>query len=297
MTSSSSFSPLAQHILSQIPSGSVPVALLAVAINSLPKAFSYEEINTSLLVSKQIEYSVRPLIANQRKREMRKERRWNSKTREMEEFVDDRSRLFHAVEKCDTARVLQLLEVGADLSLETIHKESVLRKACHKGAEMPAEIVKALLAAHPWSEEEVYGCLSSGTYFGIRAEVAAALIPYCENKLKEPKEYEMTPLHWTCRAGMDHTIIPLLMAVNPDLAKAKCVHYHQTPLHLALLHNLPLPVIKMLVEPVPETIHIKDYKGGTPLYYTMEPEDRSRRFLVDLELNSQIHAYFRSLPL
>lgn len=268
-SSSSSPSPLAAHFLAQMSPASASSAPLIFGINSLPQMFTYEEMNAVLQVSKEASKCLLPLAANRPRKNARKERRWDPKSNTVQERMDLQTRIFHATKTHNTARVLELIEIGADLSLTTIDKETLLFVACYSKA--PAEIIKALLNAHYWDEKEVFRCLDIGAYSGAPSSTLEALLPYCKTDLK----YFFgghSPLHWLSRAGMDHSFIPTLIAASPKMVTGECDHFGQLPLHLAMWHNLPLEVIKMLVEPFPRTIHTKDISGKSPLDMAKDPK-------------------------
>lgn len=282
-----SFSPMASYFLAQMGPQAPSLAPLVFGINSLPAMFTRDEMNTVLAVSKDASKAILPLQVNRLKKNPRKERRWDPKAGITKEYLDQSTRIFHAVKTHNIPRVLELVEVGADLTLKTLHDESLLFVAAYSKA--PAEILKALFNATYWGETEVYKCFSHACYAGAPASSLEVFLPYCHTDLKYFSKIHNrhSPLHWMCRAGMDHSFIPTLIASSPGMVTALCDHYGQLPLHLALWHNLPLHVMKMLVEPFPHTIHIKDLNGKSPLDMAKNPQ---------WKVSPETLEYFLSLP-
>lgn len=254
-------SPLATYFAAPV-GGDIGQAILGIAFNSCPQIFDKHSSHRLLETTKAVSTACLPLLANVPKNYSRR-REWSGREKKYVDYEDRLGRLYYAAVKKNTERVLALLDAEADHAATDIRGTSTLEHAIYKKA--PLEIVEPMLRAAKLSPEEAFHIIGIAAYFSAPASVLRLLLAICKEKVVAMEgPVCFTILHRVCTRDSDHSFIPDLLTIAPHHSTFKQEYYMDTPLDFAIMHNIPLPYIKMIVEAWPPALAASTKKPKDP---------------------------------
>jgi ankyrin repeat protein len=234
------FSPLADYALSQMPNRCIGTALLTYAFRSHPKMFE-SDLNSLSHISKTVdELAVLPITAF------------------IQGNSENRTRLNHAIYHKKVDRVKRILDVAPDAAkVVGTFGYTPLHIACMNYG-VPTETLRMLLEVYPEAamikEENGFVPLHWEFNTGRQSiEHIQTLLDFAPESAKVTSEFKETPLHIAVKNNdISIEVIHALLKVYPESTKLKNP-LGRTPLHNLCMNDMPrLDLIQALLEVAPE---------------------------------------------